>query len=154
MIDIKYLADHPAYINKCAEWSFKVWGRFNPNATIEKSIDIFTRHCNKDKTPLTLLAIENNRLIGMASLKDDDGLVSELKPWLASLYVDESLRGKGIAKELVDSIKQKAKELGYKSLYLYVYEFSLKKYYSSLGWVFMDEDMCKGHKVTVMKIDL
>jgi len=77
-----------------------------------------------------------------------------LTPWLGSLIVDKAVQGRGIARLLVDSIKNKAKTMGHDSLYLLTFDPTLPDYYCSLGWKHIGMDSLLSHDVTVMSINL
>jgi GNAT superfamily N-acetyltransferase len=60
----------------------------------------------------------------------------EYTPWLAGLYVDESYRGEKIGVQLIERVKDIAKELGYDELYLRTEHAS--NYYRRLKWQFVE----------------
>lgn len=40
------------------------------------------------------------------------------QPWITALFVDEAFRGRGIARELIQTAKDTAKKHGYNAIYL------------------------------------
>ena len=90
----------------------------------------------------------------MCSLRSNDGIRSDLTPWLGSLIVDKAAQGRGIARLLIDAVKNKAKAMGHETLYLLTFDLTLPGYYYSLGWELIGMDSLLSHDVTVMKIDL
>jgi len=152
---IVYLADHPKFVPVCASWAFDTWGRYNPSYTLNKRIDSFTQHCNKNVIPLTILALNQAAVpIGMASLRANDGIRPDLAPWLGSVFVDRSYRGRGIGASLVHEIHNIADQLGFKVIYLLTYEDTLPNWYAGLGWAELGADVCHGNPVNVMQIEL
>lgn len=152
--DFEYLADRPDLIQTCAEWAFGAWGRYNAAATLEKRVESFQQHCNKTSIPLTLLAMQSHTLVGTASLRENDGIRSDLRPWLGGLYVDKDSRGAGVGEKLISAIKSAAHSLGHQELYLLTYEASLPQWYGSLGWKEIGKDELFGSPVTIMKTKL
>lgn len=150
-----YLDELRQLVGLCAWWAFKTWGRYNPAYTFSKRIDSFTQHCNTNEIPLTILSLNEDGLpVGMASLRQNDGIRPDLGPWLGSVYVDPQFRHRGIGAGLVKEIEKRAFELGYKTIYLLTYEPSLPHWYSLLGWEEIGKDVCHGNSVTVMKMEL
>ncbi len=150
-ITIKYLAQHPEFIPICANWAFSSWGKYNPEASLQKSIDGFTKHCQQDALPLTLIATLDDQLVGMVSLRNDDGMKNEFLPWLGSLYVAEDFRRNQIAQKLIEASKIKALELGYKQLYLLTFTEELSAWYACLGWSFVKRDILFENSVIIMQ---
>jgi N-acetylglutamate synthase-like GNAT family acetyltransferase len=74
-----------------------------------------------------------------------------LTPWLESLVVDSAYQNQGVGKLLVERIKQKAKDLHFKKLYLFAFEPSLVAYYEKLDFKFIKIDRFKGRTVTIME---
>jgi hypothetical protein len=87
MYKISYLQEFPHHIDICARWAFTTWGHYNQNASLERSVTNFTQHLQRDALPLTLLALDQEKPIAMASLRATDGIRPHLQPWLGSLYV-------------------------------------------------------------------
>lgn len=153
--EIVYLADFSDLVTTCASWAFNTWGKYNSAYTLDKRIESFTKHCNKDEIPLTLLAMNDERKpVGMASIRPTDGIRPELSPWLGSVYVDPLYRNQGIAAQLVQETHRKALQLGFNEMYLLTYEVTLPQWYARLGWKDAGTDSCHGNHVTVMSIVL
>lgn len=150
-----YLSDHRQLVPVCASWAFDTWGKYNASYTLDKRIESFTQHCNKDQIPLTILALNEDGVpIGMASLRSNDGIRPDLSPWLGSVFVDPPFRSRGIATRLVQEIGNIARGLGFKSIYLLTYEETLPRWYATLGWDERGVDVCHGNPVTVMQISV
>lgn len=155
MLKVDCLKNHPHFVSILARWAFDAWGMYNPDATFETTQQKLTIHLNDHCLPLTLIAVRNNVPIGMVSLRVSDGcdhLGAGFTPWLGSLFVIEQERSKGIAALLIREILQKAKNLGFLQCYLLTFEKDLVKYYESLGWDYLQDDLYYFHPVTLMKI--
>ncbi len=71
---------------------------------------------------MTLIAFLKGKPIGMASLRENDGIQPDLAPWLGSLVVAPAYRRRKIGEMLINIIKEKAKDFGYKKIYLLAFE--------------------------------
>lgn len=153
-INIKWLADCRHHIDDLAHIHFEgISKHWVPDASPEKSRQSLVKHASHS-IPITLVAEINGKAIGMASLRENDGLSTDQTPWLGSLVVDLIYQGKGIGKNLIDAIKQKAKLLGYHELYLLAFDPTIPTWYTRLGWEKIGMDKLFDHAVTVMKINL
>lgn len=154
-MQIKLLADCQEYILQLAElWYEEISKHWVPNASIERAKNSLKNHLNRDELPQTLVAIQNNEPIGMASLRINDGLSSTYTPWLGSLVVNPVCQNKGIGAQLIDSIKAKARTIGYRQLFLLAFDSTIPNWYEKLGWKFVEMDKLFDHPVTVMRIEL
>ena len=93
---ITYLADYPQYLPTVAGWIFDEWGWEMPGSTLESIQAEFSLHLNRDRIPLTMLALVEGQPVGTASifLHDMDTRM-DLTPWLAAVYVVPEFRGQG-----------------------------------------------------------
>lgn len=84
-----------------------------------------------DKVITILGMLENNKLVGFISLFKYDGEERrDLTPWYATMYVKKEFRGLGYSKILNDALLKKAKNIGYKKVYL---KSNLINYYEKYG---------------------
>jgi predicted N-acetyltransferase YhbS len=156
-LEIKLLSQCPEHLNALALLGFnEITRHWNPDPNIEKTKQYYLQHLNSDHMPLTFVAISDGKPVGMASLREDDGLNlgAETSPWLGSLVVDPQFRQRKIAQQLMDAVKTKAKELGYKKLYLFCFDKTIPDYYTRLGWKTVGQNEYWGHPVAVMRIEL
>ncbi len=120
--------------------SMKEWGHTRTEeeylkAAERKALNLING--NSDKVIFVLGLLEDDNLIGFISLfKYDGDERKELTPWYATMYVKKEYRGLGYSKILNDSLKKKAKELGYTKLYL---KSDLKNYYEKFGAIKIDK---------------
>ncbi len=155
MINIDLLKNRPNSIPELAKIWHKLIGKvWAPKLSIEEIIKRFNTHLNENMLPLTLVAFDGAQPIGMCSLRENDGIRPEIAPWLGSLVVDPAYQKQGIGKLLVDAIKNKARELNFKCLYLFALDPDIPAYYDRLGWHTISIDDFKGYPVTVMEIAL
>lgn len=155
MITINYLKHQPDSIPELADIWHEVLGQiWVPDVPISRVKENLQNHLNTEQLPLTLVANYENQPVGMCSLRVNDGIRHELTPWLGSLVVSPKYQNQGIAKQLIEKIKEKARQLGFKTLYLFAFDPTIPEYYSRLGWCKIDMDEFKGHPVTVMGTSL
>lgn len=154
-IEIKFLADCQQHIPYLAKlWYEQISKHWAPNASIARSTKNLLKHANKSLLPLTLVALENDQPLGMASLRENDGIQPHHAPWLGSLVVDPAYRKQKIGEHLIDAIKQRTFLLGYPKLYLLAFDRTIPIWYERLGWKSIGTDQLFGHPVAVMDIEL
>jgi GNAT superfamily N-acetyltransferase len=167
MITLDLLKNHleamPQLANIWHEVLGKIW---IPDKTTEQVIQEFSSHLNDKTIPITLIALDDGKPIGMCSLREDDGIAPDFIyaglsaeavtkiVWLGSLVVDPSHQKQGVGKLLIEATKNKAIELGFNKLFLFALDKTLPNYYSRLGWTVIGQDEFKGHPVTVMEAAL
>ncbi|MCB0110587.1 MAG: GNAT family N-acetyltransferase [Caldilineaceae bacterium] len=150
-MQIDYLANHPHFIPTLAAWHHAMWGALAPGSTVEQRIARLTGHVGRPAIPTTLVAFEDATVFGSASLVPNDLTThSHLTPFLASVYVGEPYRKRGIASSLVRQMVAAAGELGVAKVYLITPD--QQALYRKLGW--QDEKVVdyRGERVTLMSI--
>lgn len=151
-IKIVYLKEHPEVIPTLAKIWHEVLGSiWVSDISIERVEQRFHDHLNDNVLPLTFVALKGTQAIGAVSLRDNDGIRPDLKPWLGSLIVDKAYQNQGVGKILVEKIRQKALDLNFKKLYLFAFDPALPAYYEKLSFKLIGLDKFKDHKVTVME---
>ena len=147
---IEYLADHKDFIPTLAGWSYEEWSYLHPERTLPDVERSVLEGSNKEHIPISLVAIDKGKVIGMISLKTSDFKARpNLSPWLAGLYVDKLQRGKGVGTRLVNEIEELAARLGAGKLFLVTDDAEV--FYSKLAWNVMERTVWQGHSVTVME---
>jgi len=78
------------------------------------------------------IAKENNKIIGTIGLKNEE---KERKHRVTRMYVKESLRGKGIGKELMRKLSSYCKDKKINSLFLTTYkQMNSSEFYKKMGF--------------------
>ncbi|MGE4349324.1 MAG: GNAT family N-acetyltransferase [Candidatus Berkiella sp.] len=111
-------------------------------------------HLNTEQLPITYIALQDGKPVGTSSLRITDGIRPDLMPWLASLFVLPEYRGKGIAQALIETVKHKAQQLKYPTLYLLAFDQSIPQWYAKLGWQIIGDDFLHHHPIKLMEIPL
>lgn len=152
-MQISTLKNSPHHLMTLAEWHHAEWSYLNPQRSFDERVQEMREDFAGEVIPTTYIAEDNNgRLMGSASiLADDMSSHPELTPWLASVYVDASQRGKGIGSLLVRRVMQHAQDNGIKRLYLYTPD--QEQLYARLGWQLFSREPYNGTPVTIMTID-
>ncbi|MCB0128992.1 MAG: GNAT family N-acetyltransferase [Caldilineaceae bacterium] len=152
-MQIDFLTNHPQFIPALAAWHHAMWGELDPEATLQSRIARLKSHTGQPAIPTTVVAFEDGTLLGSASLvKNDLRTHPHLTPFLASVYVGESFRRRGIASALVERVMAEAKGLGVATLYLITPD--QQRLYQRLGWQAQEVVPYRGEDVTLMATDL
>jgi predicted N-acetyltransferase YhbS len=151
----KLLADCQEHIPNLAKlWYEEISRHWVSDATVEKAEQKLSFHVNNSKMPMAFVALHEDQPIGMACLREADGLKTHDTPWLGSLVVNPSYRKCRVGEGLINIVKQEAKKLGHQALYLLAFDPTIPNWYARLGWLDIGNDELLGHRVTVMKIGL
>ena len=151
-MQISSLKDKPQHLLPLAKWHHAEWSYLNPARTMDERIEEMQEDLQGKAIPTTFVAEDNDELLGSACiLADDMSSHPELSPWLASVYVAERHRKKGIGSVLVKRVMQHAQESGVKRLYLYTPDQA--QLYAKLGWQIHSEEPYNGTPVTIMSVD-
>ena len=154
-IKIAYLKEHPEAIPTLAKIWHEVLGSiWISDISIEEIEQGFYDDLNDVSLPLTLIALKDTQVIGAVSLHENDEIRPDLTPWLESLVVDKAYQNQGVGKLLVEEVKQKARDLHFKKLYLFAFEPNLVRYYEQLGFKFIGIDRFKDRTITIMESTL
>ena len=148
--NFEFLVDRQDAIPQVAKWYFEEWGYNVPGNSIQKSIDRIAGKVNREHPPLHILAMEDQKVLGVAQLKlHEMDIYSEREFWLGGLFVTPNFRGKGIGSALANKIATIAADFGVKELYLQT-EALDGGLYQQLGWQPIETVEYKGVNVTVM----
>jgi GNAT superfamily N-acetyltransferase len=146
------LKDKPEHLLPLAQWHHAEWSYLNPLRSFDQRVQEMQEDLQGKVIPTTFVAEDAGELLGSACiLADDMSSHPELTPWLASVYVNEIHRGKGIGSTLVKRVMQHAQENGVKRLYLYTPD--QEQMYARLGWQLYSREPYNGTPVTIMAID-
>ncbi len=147
------LAERPDLLDLVARWTFGEWGHLNAGQTLAGRVARVRAGMNVDAVPSIVVALEaDGRVVGTATLMDDDLEGDPRNPWLASVYVPPEERGRGVASALVRAIEGLAARLGHRRLYLFT--ASAPALYAGLGWRTLESRDYRGERITVMDRDL
>lgn len=151
-VTITTVLDRPDLVPIVARWLWQEWGR-HKGRTPEMSE---RRLRSRDATTgpeQTWILLDGGIPAATASLVHDDlDTRPELTPWLASVFVDPPMRGRGHAARLVRVVEDAARAGGNHTLWLHSQHAA--GLYAGLGWIAVGAEVDHGHVVTLMRRDL
>ena len=141
-----------------AYWSYLHWF-IDRDLSFNLIMHEYKKRAESDEVPCSFAATWDEFPVGMASLRKTDLLSREdLSPWLSALYVLPEYRKRGIGYELVKAVLDSSRMKGYKRIFLFLDNrdiIELEKYYSSKGWIYLDDDTdCYGNKTKILFYEL
>lgn len=146
------LAEYPQFLDVCAAWAFGQWGS-QRGGTLERTRQRFTLCCKPSEDHFTLLMIDGDRPLGMASLwSSDDHHRMDLTPWLAAVFVHPDQRRQGIAQRLEQVIVSMAQQ--YRHPVLHLITDRSEDLYARWGWHTIERRQQYGTEVVVMEKQL
>lgn len=118
-IRIDYLANHPQHCQQVVDWVWENWDQ-HLDYKYEDTRDEFFSSAVTDKLPLTCIALDDDKPIGMIALIEVDYIDRpNLGPWVTDIFIEPAYRNQGIGARLFDKIYDVAYKLGYKKVYLW-----------------------------------
>ena len=149
-IEIHHLFDHQHHIPTVAAWQQAEFGYLSPNGTLEQRAERLRGASDKARLPISLVAISNDEgdLVGSANISATTLTHKHLTPWLSSVIVPPTHRGRGIASKLALAAISEAGRLGFGKIYL----FTPKNdgLYARLGWETFEHAAINGVPVCLM----
>ena len=142
-MEVISIKNNDLYLKEYIELCNKEWGK--PRTDLNKYIEDKLTSIRQGNEVIEVLGlINNNEMIGFISLfSEDNNERNDLSPWYATMYIKEKYRGKNYSKILNDSLIKRAKELGYKRMYL---KSNLINYYEKFNAKYM-ETLNNGEKL-------
>ena len=150
---IEPLASCPEVIPTLAQWFCDEWpyeGRSCSEAEAQ-----LRENLNRDRLPITWVCRLGKEVVGTVSLDLSDLPLPDyahLSPWLASLYVIPSARGRGIGRALVNHLLDFARLRSISTIYLWTPGSTTM--YDKCGWKILKTTTYTGRPITVMQIGL
>lgn len=147
-IRVDLLADVPQFTEIAMTWIFNEWGAPG-GRTLADVIKNASRYSNKDRLPIMFIASRDGHPIGCVALRDNDMIGwKHLTPWLASMYVERTCRGHGVASLLAGFLEDAACNLGHRQVFLYTPDAA--SLYEKLGWQVIETPVYLGQPVSIM----
>jgi len=113
---VELLADHADCIDVLADWFEREWepyyGKQGPG---DARAELASR-CNRDRLPIGLVAMHDDRVVGTAALDRD--ATSGLSPSVVGLLVAPDYRRSGVASTLLLGAECLARQLGHDEIYM------------------------------------
>jgi GNAT superfamily N-acetyltransferase len=149
-LNFEFLVDRQDAIPIVAGWYFEEWGHKIPGNSIPQTIERISGKLNCEKAPLHILAVEDEKVLGVAQFKMYEmDIYPDKKFWLGSLFVSPEFRGKGVGSALANKIAMTAEGFGVEELYLET-EALDGGLYRHIGWHLIETIVYKDVLVAVM----
>jgi GNAT superfamily N-acetyltransferase len=149
-LNFEFLVDRQDAIPIVAGWYFEEWGHKVPGNSILQTIERIKGKLNCDKAPLHILAVENEKVLGVAQFKRYEmDIYPDKEFWLGSLFVSPLFRGQGVGSALANKIALTAKDFGVQDLHLQT-EVLDGGLYRHIGWYLTETLVYKDVLVAVM----
>ncbi|MEJ5041576.1 GNAT family N-acetyltransferase [Pseudomonas sp. B21-036] len=149
---IDWLSNHPHHSDTLARWLHEQFAYEYADVPLAQWQQEFA-HGQTDGSLYSLLALDDDNLLGSASLaRDDLPLRPDLSPWLACVFVSPQARGQGLAETLIEGICTKARALGHTHLYLHTHDRA--EYYHKRGWQYLEQFQAWGKSHWLMQYPL
>ncbi|MGR8931111.1 MAG: GNAT family N-acetyltransferase [Gammaproteobacteria bacterium] len=146
------LNKQPQHIAQLALWHHQEWAALNPGRTLKQRIEYMQSYLDKNLIPSTFV-IKHQTLMGSAAIVANDMETRpELTPWLASVFVAPQFRNRGVGSAVVQHVMQQAQAAGIPKLYLFTPD--RMSFYARLGWHIVSEEEYRGHRVTIMCVEI
>ncbi|MBU1240999.1 GNAT family N-acetyltransferase [Myxococcota bacterium] len=149
-LHIKNLRDVPHVLPTLASWHHSMWSYLYPGDTLALRTERMQSYLAEDFLPSTFVALWGDEPVGSAAIISCDMEThTHLTPWMASLYVSEQWRQKGIGGTLVKHITAACEARGIPRIYLFTPD--KRTFYERLGWECIATPDYHGERVTVMQ---
>jgi len=132
-IHFDFLGNCPEFIDDIARHWQAEWSSDKETSGFNKQKTGLLKKLNTDRPPFVIVAFSGKKLIGTASLFEQDlDSRPDLTPWLAGVFVLPEYRGRGVASRLIQKVLDEAKNIGFKIVYLHTE--TTAGLYEKLGW--------------------
>lgn len=131
MIQLRKIREHNEMAKKAAEWFHEKWEV--PLEAYKESIEACLKRENP--VPQWYVAMDGETIVGgLGVIENDFHDRKDLIPNVCALYVEETYRGKGIARKLLRCVCDDMESQGIDTLYLITDHTS---FYERYGWEFL-----------------
>ena len=135
-VKIESICENLIFLENVTRWIYEEFVRpYRDDLTYEELV-LKEKNFINETWPIRFVAIVDDKCVGTVSIVDNDLKCSNYTPWLSGLYVDVPYRNKKIGEQLIEHVKNFAKSLGYKELFLRTEHAS--GYYKRLGWQYIE----------------
>lgn len=124
-------------LNKIIEKHYTHWHQFNPAMDKEETIDKFKNSFTKEEgLPIGYACYNDDILVGFCTLRKENlKKYPEIYPWISSVMIFDEYRHQGYGTEMLQEIANRAKELGYHKVYLWIDQ--APEFYKKIGYTYL-----------------
>lgn len=139
-------------IEQIAQWYLEEW-----NIPLQKTTEKITK-LSVDNFEFQILMTLDNRPVATGGLYNHVGLLDKepkfkiYENWLALVYTDTEIRGKGLGTLICQHIQNHSKSLGLKEIYLFTH--TAESLYKRLGWTQLERLGLEGRDIVIMRKEL
>ncbi|HEY5894726.1 MAG TPA: GNAT family N-acetyltransferase [Chthoniobacterales bacterium] len=149
-MEIVDLSEKPELREILARWHGVQWRHLYQGWNAAEAMRLFELEKSEGEIPRTWIALDNERLLGSVSLiLDDLPQRPKQNPWLASLLVAKSERGRGVGKRLVEALLAWSDARDIAEIFLFTENRT--SFFARFGFSSVEETMQNGHAITVMR---
>lgn len=157
-LHLALLKNYPQVIPTLADWLYDTWHPYDTSLTREKLIHSFEARLNSDQIPITFVILENNKPIGLVSLKRQTSPelsdFSKDSLWMGGLQVIEEKQNQGLGQELLRFAANMARLQGLEKLHFYTSDPSKVAWYLKRGAQILEKRPFRNHTITIMYLPL
>ena len=126
-------------LDKIINKHYTHWHQFNPAMNLEETIDKFKNSFTREKgLPIGYAFYDGDNLIGFCTFqKENLKKYPEIYPWISSVMIFDEYRHQGYGTKMLQEITEKAKELGYKKVYLWTDQ--APEFYKKIGYTYLQQ---------------
>ena len=136
-MQIALLCDVPQFLPAIAQAIHETFWLTDPEGSVERAEQRLSQRLNADAMPFTLVAHEDETLLGTGSVVVNDVPEDTVQSaWITGVWVDETCRGRGVGTAVIDACCAHAKRLGAPSLLLMTADE--REWYEKRGWTVID----------------
>ncbi len=155
-LEVALLAYRPELVDAVADALLVEWPEWYGLSSREEILNEVRSRAQSDEIPLTLVALDADRLAGTVSLNPTSiPTHTHLSPWLGGLWVHAEGRRNGTGSALVAACRAHAERLGFERLYAAT--ASAQGLFRRDGWVRFDTVELPAHPgetIEVFRFDL
>lgn len=118
------LRERPELAEQVAQINLRQWGDFT-DLPLDRMRELFSPALTDGPLPVTFLVVDGDNVKGVVSLREvtlgavshPEAYLSGVGPWLSNMWIDESARGHKLATRLSLLVEERARSLGYATLF-------------------------------------
>jgi len=144
--------ERPDLVPIVADWLWNAFWRPGGHS-LDDTLQAVSRSVGVQPMPRTFVLLLGDRPVGTASLVAHDlDERPDLTPWLAGMFVEPDVRGRGYAGHLIAAVEAQARTAGIATLWLYTK--AAQRVYARAGWRTVDTVQHGGKPFALMRRDL
>lgn len=126
-------------LEKIINKHYTYWKQFNPALDLEDTIYKFKKlYTSENKLPIGYACYDEENLVGFSTLRKENlKKYPKIFPWISSVMIFDEYRGQGYGRKMLQEIANKAKELGYKKVYLWTDQ--APEFYKKIGYTYLQQ---------------